>query len=342
MENKNLVIIFSHCDDDNKRKILDDNIQVIKDNGFDILLVSHIPIHHKVVQKVDYFVYDKSNPLLFWPERGMCHWKTVYLKEEAYRMDTIFPDTGWTVFNQMLISGNLGLSLDYSHYTFVNYDIRFTQSILDAMRDPEDCYASRVVVTNDWNGEGEETRKTFFPGLVFNILSKDNLSKLIPLISKENYINGYGGDDIAFDNVDDFSHSEIKRSKYHDVENYYFNLISNFPYRIHPELVEEKCGFKPVGERGIEPFNFNTHTRAFKINIDENTDNFIIYDVDGHINFNINGETINIHDNYFIDNKKIGGITSLGFYDLQNELVDLLLKVEGLKKSTVTRTIRKK
>ncbi len=69
MENKNLVIIFSHCDDDNKRKILDDNIQVIKDNGLDIFLVSHILIHHKVVKKVKWLVVDESITVFLWARR---------------------------------------------------------------------------------------------------------------------------------------------------------------------------------------------------------------------------------------------------------------------------------
>ena len=101
-----------------KTKILKDNINEVKNKGFDTLLVSHLPVSIELQSLVNYFIYDESNPLLFWPERGMCHWKTIHAEEKPYRMDTIFPDTGWTVFNQILISSNLALSLDYDYYTW--------------------------------------------------------------------------------------------------------------------------------------------------------------------------------------------------------------------------------
>ena len=44
MKKNNLIIIFSHCDNDEKTKILKDTINEIKNNGFDTLLVSHLPV----------------------------------------------------------------------------------------------------------------------------------------------------------------------------------------------------------------------------------------------------------------------------------------------------------
>jgi len=345
MKKNNLAIIFSHCDNSEKTDILKDTIITIQSNHFDILLVSHLPISIEIQSLVEYFIYDKSNPLLFWPERGMCHWKTEYVGEKAYRMDTIFPDTGWTVFNQMLISSNLALSLDYDYYTLINYDAKLTPSMIKAMNNPSDIYLSRVVVSNDWYGEDKPTQKTFFPGLVFNILSKEKLSKIIPLISKEDYINGKGGDDIEYNTSElkDFSHDEIKHIGFKDSEHYFHNLVSNFKYDIHPELVTEKCGFKPKSERGgIEPFNFNIHNNLFKINIDYDTSDLLIFDVKTPINFDINGEIENISENYFINaSEYFGGIKSLGFYDGE-ELVDLLITGNKLKNSIVTRSIKLK
>ena len=338
MVNKNLVIIFSHCDNDEKTEILKDTINEVKNNGFDTLLVSHLPVSIELQSLVNYFVYDKSNPLLFWPERGMCHWKTVHTEEKSYRMDTIFPDTGWTVFNQILISSNLALSLDYDYYTLLNYDADITQSMIDAMNDPSDVYISRIVVTNDWNGEKEPTQKTFLPGLVFSILSKKILNKIIPLISRENYINGKGGSDIDFGDIEDFSHNEIKHEGFTDSEHYFYNLINNFEYKVHPELVRDKYSFKPESERGgIQPFNFNVYNKFFKIYMDCNTSNLLIYDVNKPITIIINENESIIDKSCFIESK----VESLGFYN-EDEYIDLLPIVSKLKNSVVTRTIKEK
>ena len=338
MKNKNLVIIFSHCDNDDKIKILKDNINEVKNNGFDILLVSHLPVSIELQSLVNYFIYDESNPLLFWPERGMCHWKTIHAEEKSYRMDTMFPDTGWTVFNQILISSNLALSLDYDYYTLLNYDADITQSMIDAMNNPSNVYISRVVVTNDWNGEKEPTEKTFLPSLVFNILSKKVLSKIIPLISRENYINGKGGSDIDFGDIEDLSHEEIKHERFSDSEHYFYNLINNFEYKVHPELVREKYSFKPESERGgIQPFNFNVYNKFFKIYIDYSTSNLLIYDVNKPITIIINESESIIDKNCFIGSK----VESLGFYN-EDVYIDLLPIVSKLKNSIVTRTIKEK
>ena len=44
MKNKNLVIIMCHCDNDIKKKTLNKNIDKIKSEGFDIMVLSHIPV----------------------------------------------------------------------------------------------------------------------------------------------------------------------------------------------------------------------------------------------------------------------------------------------------------
>ena len=117
----NLIIILSHCDSREKREILIDNIKKLKTQNFDILLLSHIPIPPSIQQIVEYFIYDKSNPIINWPDRGMVFWKKI-LGDPNLRLQTIYPDYGWTAFNQILLGGNLGLSLDYDYFSFRFYN----------------------------------------------------------------------------------------------------------------------------------------------------------------------------------------------------------------------------
>ena len=71
----NLIIILSHCDTEEKKEVLINNVNKLKSNNFDILLVSHIPIPSSIQELVEYFIYDKSNPIINWPERGMVFWQ---------------------------------------------------------------------------------------------------------------------------------------------------------------------------------------------------------------------------------------------------------------------------
>mgnify|MGYP003353522814 FL=1 len=58
---KNIVLIQSHCDTEEKLDYLKKNIEKIKKFDLEILLFSHIPLNQEVIGMVDYFVFDKSN-----------------------------------------------------------------------------------------------------------------------------------------------------------------------------------------------------------------------------------------------------------------------------------------
>tara|TARA_R110000796_G_scaffold66392_3_gene152725 strand:+ start:66 stop:1031 length:966 start_codon:yes stop_codon:yes gene_type:complete len=235
----NLIIILSHCDTEYKKEILTNNINVIKANNFDILLVSHIPLPSSIQQIVEYFVYDKSNPLIRWPERGMVFWKKILFNENSNsRLQTIYPDYGWTAFNQILLGGNLGLSLDYDYFSFINYDIQITDSTIEALKNPTPFLTSKV------QGFHESTSR--YPGFMLNILNRKNLKAILPLINKEHYIND--------------SHSWKEPSRFIDAEDYWSHLIRNFKHITHTEVIRDLISF----DDGESMFNYSGNNQ-FKI-----------------------------------------------------------------------------
>jgi len=374
MKKNNLFIILSHCDSGEKLSVLISTISRIKKEGFEILLVSHIPLSSEIQSLVDYFVYDKSNPLLIWPERGMCHWKSLWWDGGRYRLDSIFPDTGWTALNQFKLGSSLGLGLDYDYYTFINYDTSLTSSLIEVANNPKDLYLTRVVNYNDWEGEKKITRKTLFPGMLFNIFPKEILQSVIPLISREKYINGIGASnwhelDFNVEGTKNNYSNSMDGITFNDAEQYLYSIISNFEYVVHPEAVEEKCIFEIEG--GIKNFNFNTYNEEFKINCDNgerishpykiNTyhvvsankvKNIVIYDLKKNLKIKFNDNIIEIdktkvdkdgHQVKYLINGLNGveniDIKNLGFYDKNNLYVDLLPNMERVKNSPVIRTI---
>jgi|TARA_R110000851_G_scaffold133430_2_gene268317 hypothetical protein len=216
----NLIIILSHCNSREKREILIDNIKKLKTQNLDVLLLSHIPIPPSIQQMVEYFIYDKSNPIINWPHRGMVFWKKI-LGDTNYRLQTIYPDYGWTAFNQILLGGNLGLSLDYNHFSFINYDIQITDPVIGALNNPTSFLTSKVQPCSE--------AKPRYPSFMLNILNRKNLKALLPLINKEHYT------------CDTLPWKEPGRFK--SAEDYWSHLITNFSYTTHPEPIVDLIVF---------------------------------------------------------------------------------------------------
>ena len=293
----NLVTIFLHCNTPEKIKVLEDNIDNLKSNGLDILLHSHIPVSKEIQSKVDYFIYDKSNPILHWPRRGMVFWKNVPYEDKKLHLMNILPDYGWTVFNQLSAAGYLGLSLDYSHYSFINYDIILTQKIIESLLNPKELLCTKVLDNTDEKGYR-------FPSFMLNILSKENLAKFLPLISKKQYMNG-----------PDYP----KPSKFRDAEHYLEHLLSVFNYETFPDLIGDQISYG-------EP-------NPFKLNKEENFDLFyqtvlnsatppmvLLYNMKSDFKININGEEFLAKAPLFLH--KIPTIEQFGYW-LNDSYIDL-------------------
>lgn len=65
MENKSIVIITAHCDDQEKIDILVESINELKSQGYPIIVSTHIQVPEFIYEMVDYVVYDKENPIIY-------------------------------------------------------------------------------------------------------------------------------------------------------------------------------------------------------------------------------------------------------------------------------------
>lgn len=176
MKNKNkCVIIISHCDTDEKKEILIENIEKLyKLENFDIILTSHIPLPEYILKMVDYFIYDKSNPILTWPERSMVFW----LIKDQYLLSCYLDDYGWTPFNLIKKGGEFAQVNNYDDYYFMNYDLDINIDILY-------YFLINTKKTTFFNSKDGDI--FFNPGMVFFIIKKDDINIFINSINKEDY-----------------------------------------------------------------------------------------------------------------------------------------------------------
>ena len=291
MKNKNLVIIVCYCDTEQKIKLLHNMINQIK-NKFDILVASHSPLPISIQNDIDYLVYDKSNPILKYPERGMEFWRTI----QNQKISHIMNDYGWTVFNLKKNAITFCQNLDYSHYSFINYDIEITEEVLNTLNNPKDFICSDF--------KDPTTNISLFPSLLFNILSKENANKINSIISKQEYTS---------------SDPTTKQSLYLDAEAYWGHLISNFNYtKIETEIV----GLLETGNPDV--LNYNKSNDQYKLFFSK--DQVIVYDnfEEKLVKIRVNGEEIELNNKqstiYFSELKNLG-------YYYNDKLIDLTSKL---------------
>ena len=306
MVKNNLITIQCHCNNKEKIFLLEENIKKLKKEKFKILVVSHIPVSQKIQNKVDYFIYDKSNPILHWPERAMAYFKIIK-GSQNYKVVNFLYDYGWTTINQILLSGNLGLSLEFDYFTFINYDIELTDNIIKQMKKPQPCLTSEVI-------DNTIAEKKRWPSFILNILDRTHLEKILKILSKEKYIAGYTKDN-------------KKHYKYGSSEEYWGHVLTNFNYNVFPEVINETM----VVEKPSDLFNYSKH-KEFKIIIKNNTTHklitpyskegkAIIYNNKSKIDFIINDKTVEINQEKVLI--ELPNIKKIG-YMYNGEYVDLL------------------
>jgi hypothetical protein len=76
---RKIVLISTFCDTEEKQNILSENIDILKNQGIDVMCLSpnFIQLPHNIVEKSDFVFYTKENPLLEYPERAFTWWKTI-------------------------------------------------------------------------------------------------------------------------------------------------------------------------------------------------------------------------------------------------------------------------
>ena len=283
----NLFCITSHCDNNYKLELLKNNINILKTNGFQVLVSSHIPLDKEILESIDYFIYDKSNPILYYPERALKFWKTIWVKGIFWELKTYLPDYGWTVLNQFKKISAFCKTLDYSQFTIINYDVKISPGMLGE-------FDGNILSTVKWRDGGNR-----FPSLIFFSLIRDDFFKFADSISRKKYA----------------------KTK-HDPETYAGTLLFdlNTKMEVFADDVEDVVDFKIIKDDSI--YDCNTINDHFKLFKDE--DAILIYDLKHKVKFNVDDEIIEIEAATVIDNNfdKIGFYDDDKLIDIKHFLED--------------------
>ena len=117
---KDVVIILSHADTVDKLEILDKCISEIKNQGYPVIISSHIELPDIYYNIADYIVYDKDNPLIKNGDTGTVYiWYSTPVYVQQYPLEH---NHAYAVMKLIKNGLSVAHSNGYEKAHFVNYD----------------------------------------------------------------------------------------------------------------------------------------------------------------------------------------------------------------------------
>lgn len=118
---KEIALIGSYCNTKTKLDILENQIDSLKLLNLDILVFGRYPLPLHIQKKCDYFIFDKSNPIL--KDRALYN----YLFTHGKKINFVFQDYGYAALEQITKSLGFVKSLNYDIAYWLVYDVDTTE-----------------------------------------------------------------------------------------------------------------------------------------------------------------------------------------------------------------------
>lgn len=252
---KKIILISSHCEDEEKKDLLINNIKKLKKNNFDIILYSTSKLENEIIDLCDYYIFSKINPVLKYPLKGMGAWRHFYLKDEIYSITHIFDDYGWAGLTQYKNMLSIVKLLDYDVIYLMIYDIELTDNLIDLLKTNENTLFFPSKHKNNNSGNYWKI------GSHLISLNKKDIDTFLNEITLENYL----------------------RNPKNFLEKFIEEIQIKYNWNISDIIVEDLVNrFKPPFKKDL----LMNKTKVYFINnIEKNTFGFLFYDV--IINFNL-------------------------------------------------------
>lgn len=307
---KKVALISSYCNTDEKIKVLEKNIETVKSQGLDVIVISPLPLPEVIQKKSDYLFIMKDNPVLDWPKKAMYAWRFIKIKGVNFKITKTYPDYGWAGLYHVKKLSEIGLSFNYDYFYHMIYDLKINDSVINALHQNLSCniFPSK---------RGNEVWEA---GLHFMSFDRNNLQKFINHITIENYLSIPGG------------HAFSWLSK----------LKESFNYQIINEPVEDEIYYY----EGLDFFNVSPIPNL-KFFIEKNdqydgTIKILFYDIDEEkeiiLTINENGYKLNFSENILVDlgfDKYIIGNVNILHNNVDYNITSI---IESIKHTTIVQT----
>lgn len=191
---RKIVLISSFCDTDEKKEVLKENLEIIKNLGLETILISpnFLPIDDEIVRLSDFTYFTKENPILKYPERNYSHWFEMNLNDgRVLTLHRHFADYGWAALYQTKKLSQIALSYDYDIFYHMVYDLEINDLILDELKGEEVNFVHPRINPRNLNQRWDAT-------LHFMVFDRKMMEKIQNEISLTEYrsTNGFAEDEV--------------------------------------------------------------------------------------------------------------------------------------------------
>ena len=208
-KDKGLVVVLSHADTIDKKEILIECISTIKNQGYDVLVSSHIEVSKDINDMVEYVVYDKENPLIMYDEY-LNNPSVVYVWMSLPGYEQNYPikfNHAYAVMKLIQNGSAIAEINGYKNVYFVNYDYVLNDE--NILIRHSDLLKENDIVSYNWMGYGSTHTNNISSGF-FSVNNSSFYDLIKNIKSKEDYCR-YGSpvfEEFLYDYVN--NHSTLK------------------------------------------------------------------------------------------------------------------------------------
>lgn len=177
--NNQIAIIISHASSIEKIKVLDKCIEALKNNNFKIAISSHISIPEEQFEKIDYFIYDKENPVIDTGENSTTFWTNLpgYTQQYKFRINysyTIFK----LIKNAISFAEYNGFEISHIvNYDYIIHETEIFKKHSNLLLEKDVCFYQQKGIDN-----------TICPG-IYSVKNKPLLTLIENINSSEKYFS---------------------------------------------------------------------------------------------------------------------------------------------------------
>jgi len=199
-----IFVIGEYIDSAGKEQTLISLINKLKEIGIPIILSGHYPVRPEIQMMVDYYIFDKENPVVYGLD------KKFFAENHAWRMEYALRAHDYAVWTTMRNTVNFANYLGKKNIHYMEYDCSpdIPQYISEFMN-PLDYFDASVLSTSNLIED--------YTTYIFSIKTNIGLSLFNSIKTKEEYFN----------NNDDFILEHMFYRKLHNIT----NMIYDSKYR---------------------------------------------------------------------------------------------------------------
>jgi len=259
---REIFLITTYCDTEEKVKVLKDTLNDLDKYGLDICVHAHYPLPVDIQQRIDYYIYDSTNPIIPFGVRSIIVWRKI----NNYQMNVLKKDYGYTVVSQWKQSILFLEKMKYDKVHVLNYDTVITDELI-------------------------ENSKKNYSG-VFYLKGEDEINLLFATIKISDYL-----DKIKSMTMNDY----IFMNEYWYAEKYFFNKLKGDNLFLNTKISDKlRHQAYELDVFSFEDYNIHFGERinwvkGEKIYTDRYT--FMFYNINKNVDFKIfKGYNLYIHE----------------------------------------------